>query len=60
MNSQKYQLTCAEKKVPVKSEVHKSLQKCGSSVWCLLHFTLLVPGTWRWLVDFGNIYGILD
>lgn len=28
---------------------------CGSSVWILLHITLLVPRISRWLVDFWKI-----
>jgi hypothetical protein len=34
-----YQCTCTELKEPVNSEVHRSLQSCGSSVWNLFHIT---------------------
>jgi hypothetical protein len=52
MNLEKYQSTCTGKKAPDNSEVHRSLQNCGSSVWHLLHVTLWAPGIWRWLLDF--------
>ena len=32
---------------------------CGSSVWNLLHVTLLVSKIFRWLLDFWEIYGSL-
>jgi hypothetical protein len=41
------------------TEVHISLQICGSSVWNLLHVTLVAPRIWRWLLDFRKIYGPL-
>jgi len=31
------------------TDVHRSLQNYGSSVWNLLHIILLMPGIWRQL-----------
>jgi len=42
-----YQFTFSEQKTPDNSQVHRSLQKCHSSLREFLHFTLLVPGFWR-------------
>ena len=33
------------------------LNICGSSVWNLLHVTLLALGNLRWFLDFRRIYG---
>jgi len=38
-----YPFTSTKKKVPENSEVHRSLQNCGSSVWCCLHVTIPTP-----------------
>jgi hypothetical protein len=40
------QFICTKQKAPDNSDVHRSLQNCGSSVWNLLHVTLLVPKIW--------------
>lgn len=44
-----YQFTHAKQNVSHKSDIHSSLQNCGSSVSLLLHVTLLLPRIWRWL-----------
>ena len=36
------------------SEVHRSLQNCGSLVWDFLHVTFPVLGIWGLLLDFGK------
>jgi len=41
------------------TEVHISLQNCGSLVWNLLHVTFVAPRIWRWILDFRKIYGPL-
>jgi hypothetical protein len=46
-----YQFTCTEQIVPGDAEVHR-LRNCRSTLWNLLHITLLVHGIWRWLLDF--------
>ena len=38
-------------------EVHKPLQNCRSSVWNLLHVTLLAPRICRWLLHFWKMRG---
>jgi hypothetical protein len=50
-----YQFTCTERKAPATVDVHRSLQHCGSPVWNLLHVTLLVHRSWRWLLEFWKI-----
>jgi hypothetical protein len=47
-----YQFTSTEQKVTDNSEVHRSIQNCGSSIWNLLHVTLLASRIWRWHLDF--------
>lgn len=51
-----YQFTSTKKKAPDNSEVHMSLQNCGSSVWCCLHVTILMPRIFRQFLDFWKIY----
>jgi len=41
------------------TEVCRALQQCGSSVWQLLHVSLLVLGISRRLLNFGKICGSL-
>ena len=50
-----YKFTCTKQKAPYNSRVHRSLQNCVSSVWNLLHVTLLVPRIQRWVLDFWKI-----
>jgi len=52
------QSSCTEQKRQI-TEVHISLQICGSSLWNLLHVTLVAPKIWRGLLDFRIIYGPL-
>jgi hypothetical protein len=54
-----YQLTCNEQTAPGNSEVYTSLQNCGSSVWDLLHATILLLRIWMWFLEFWKICGTL-
>ena len=47
-----YHFACTELVVPDNSEVHKSLQNFGSSVWSLLNDTLQGPQIWNRPLDF--------
>lgn len=39
-----YQFKCSEQKAPDNSEVHRSIENCGFSVWNLLHVALEFVG----------------
>ena len=47
------------RKRQIESEVDSSLDNCGSSVWNLLHVTLLVLRIWMHLLDFWKICSFL-
>ena len=47
-----YQYTYIMQKVPENNEVQGAFQNCGSSAWNLLHVTLPVHRTSRWLPNF--------
>jgi hypothetical protein len=53
------QVICTEQKAKDNSEVQRSLQNSGSSVWNLLHVTLTQPRIWKWLLDFWKIWARL-
>jgi len=55
-----YWIMCTAQKVPENSEVHKSLQNCGSLAQNLLNVNLLVPRIWRWIPDFWKICELLS
>ena len=57
-----YQVTCTEQKVPDSSDIHKSLQNCGSSLWNLLYVyvTCLPPRIWRWFLQFSKSCALLQ
>jgi len=59
-NKYLYQIMYTTQKVPENSEVHKSLQSCGSLAQNLLNVILLVPRIWRWIPDFWKICGFLS
>jgi len=59
-NKYMYQIMCTMQKVPENSEVHKSLQNCGSLAQNLLNVILLVPRIWRWIPDFWKICRLLS
>ena len=44
-----------KQKAPDNSEVHGSLQNCGSSGWNLPRFTIMAPRIWRWLLKVRKI-----
>ena len=52
-----YQFTCTQQKAPENSEVHRSLQNCGSSVRNLLHVSTMGPIYWRRFLNFWKICG---
>jgi len=54
-----YYFWCTSQTTPDRHEVYRLFQNLGSSVWNLLHITLLVPSIWRWLLDFWKICGPL-
>jgi hypothetical protein len=41
-----YQFAHTGQNMPDSSEVHRLFQKCGSSVWALLHVTFLLTRIW--------------
>jgi len=53
IKSSAYQFTCTEEKVPVNSDVDRSVLICDSIAYrsCLMSF-LLAPVIWKWPVDF--------
>ena len=59
-NRNVYQIMCTAQKVPENSNVHKSLQNCGSLAQNLLNVRLLVPRIWRWIPDFWKSCGFLS
>ena len=48
-----YQFRWTEQKMPHNKQVHKPLQNCRSSVWNLLHVTLLAPRICSWLLHYA-------
>jgi len=42
---------------PDESEVHRTFQNCGFSLWDLIHVTLLAPRIWTWLLEVWKIFG---
>ena len=55
-----HQFTRTKQKAPGKRLFHKSLQNCGTSVWNLLHITLLTPKILKWLLDFWKTCQLLS
>jgi hypothetical protein len=47
-----YQYTCTSHKISDSSDVQSTLQNSGSSVRILVHVTILVPRTEKWLINF--------